>query len=115
MNLQPSLRAKLIAAALSLLVIVALNIAKKIGSLGAAAGALEILMALLTVAFAFLGVFRSPVLQLLWGWMACLIAPIAASACVSNFRSPDLIEHMFGALALSIVGYLLLADREVRD
>jgi hypothetical protein len=68
------------------------------------------------VFLAFWGVFRSPQLQLLWGWLSAPFAPLAIIFLLVGFiPGPEVLSVSVSAAAAVIGGYLLLLDADVKD
>ena len=114
MNAPIPIRAKLITAALSLSVVCAFSTLHHIGERGFAETAFRIACVVFAVGLAFLGVFGSAQLQLLWGWCLAAAAPLLLGLCIVVLRGSDLVLGSVATLAALVGGYLLLADTSVR-
>lgn len=114
MNAPLPIRAKLIAAALSLSVVFAFTSLHDLGTRSSGDALFRVGCVVFAVGLAFFGVFASAQLQLLWGWSLALSVPFIVVLCILDFRGPLLIWASVAAFAASIGGYLLLADAGVR-
>jgi len=115
MSAPPPIRAKLITSALSLSLVLVISTLREIGAARSSSeAAFRIGYVVFGTALAFLGVFRSPQLQLLWGWSLAVAVPVLIGLCIIAYRGTDLICALVATLAALVGGYLLLADTSVR-
>lgn len=82
------------------------------GSSGEAA--FRIACVVFAVFLAFIGVFRSAHLQLLWGWGLALGIPALVVLCIFVLRGLTLVLGLLAMATAAIGAYLLLIDSSVR-
>lgn len=115
MNPPLPIRAKLIAAAVSIALLCGFSILHGIEMRSTG----EVVFRVCCVAFftllAFGGVFGNAQLQVLWGWGLALAAPTLAAFCIFEFRGTALILGFVGTAVAVAGGYLLLMDSGVKD
>jgi hypothetical protein len=115
MNTPLPVRPKLIAAAISLVLLFGFATLYNIETHSTG----EVIFRVSCVAFATLlafgGVFGNPQLQVLWGWGLAVAAPLLTALCILEFRGTALVWGSLGAVVAIIGGYLLLIDSNVRD
>ncbi|MEQ2007337.1 MAG: hypothetical protein ABMA26_11115 [Limisphaerales bacterium] len=115
MNATLSIRAKLTAATLALVLVCAFTNLHDIGTRSSGEAEFRIVCTSFSVLLAFSGVYGSAQLQLLWGWCLAMAAPALAALCVFEFRGTDLIFGVLAMAAAVVGGFLLLMDPAVRD
>jgi hypothetical protein len=115
MNAPLPIRSKLIAAAVSLVLLCGFSILHDIESRSTGEVVFRVCCVVFSTFLAFGGVFGNAQLQVLWGWELAVTAPALAALCVFEFRGTALILGFLGTVVAAIGGYLLLMDSSVRD
>lgn len=114
MNAPLPIRAKLIAAALMLVVVSAFATLHDIGARSLGEAAFRVGCVVFSVLVAYIGAFGSAQLHLLWGWGLVVSAPALAALCIFVFRGSDFIFGLLAMAAAVAGGYLLLMDASVK-
>ena len=114
MNAPLPVRAKLIAAASSLVLLCAFSILHDIQTHSTGEVFFRICCVALATLLAFGGVFGNAQLQVLWGWGLAVAAPALAALCVFKLRGPDMLLGFIGTVVAVAGGYLLLIDSNVK-
>src|SRR5690349_12749011 len=114
MNAPFPIRAKLITAALSLVLLCGFSTFYHIESRSGGEIAFRVCCMAFGTFLAFGGVFGNAGLQLFWGWGLAVAAPCLAALCIFMLRGSDLIFGLLMMAAAVVGGYLLLMDSSVR-
>jgi hypothetical protein len=110
------LRAKLIAAAGSLLVPLSFDLFHNIARRGEGEIVFRVGCFILGVFLGFGGVFGNAQLQVFWGWGLAITAPLLTMFLLLGFvPGSDVLWTSASVLAAFVGGYILLLDADVRD
>lgn len=115
MNVPLPIRAKLIAAALMLVIICALDDMLHIRGRSSGDALLRIACAVVGVWVALLGIFRSAQFQVVCGWILAFAGSLLGVVCAFSFRGSNLLLGFLAMVASFIGSYLLLLDAGVKD
>lgn len=115
MNVPLPIRAKLITAAVSLVLLCGFSILHDIETRSAGGVVFRVCCVAFAALLAFAGVFGNAQLQVLWGWGLAVAASALAALCVFEFRGTALILGFVGTVVSVAGGYLLLMDSGVKD
>jgi len=115
MNAPFPIRAKLITATVSLVLLCGFSILHNIETRSTGEVVFRVCFVAFATLLAFGGVFGNAQLQVLWGWGLAVAAPALAALCVFQFRGTALILGFVGTVVALAGGYLLLMDSGVKD
>jgi hypothetical protein len=116
MNAPLPVRAKLIAAAASLLAVFSIGLLHRIGGFGAGEIIFRIGYLVFAVFLAFGGVFGNAKLQLFWGIGLACVAPFLMIALLLGLvRGSDVLSCSAAAISAFVGAYLLLLDSAIKE
>ena len=115
MNAPLPIQAKLITAAVSLVLLFGFSMLHDMETRSTGEVAFRVCCVAFATLLAFGGVFVNAQLQVLWGWGLAVAAPALAALCVFQFRGTALVLGSVGTVVAMAGGYLLLMDSGVKD
>jgi len=109
------IRVKLVMAALTLVLVCSFSVLREFNTTGYGEIALCVGLLVFSAFIAFAGVFRSSLLQLLWGWSLAVATLALAILCVVVYRGAELVFGLVALFGAVFGSYLLLIDSSVRS
>ena len=114
MNDRLTAPARLTIAAVCLSLVSAFSVLSRITGYSSGEAAFRLACLVFAVVLVFMGVHRSAMLQLLWGWGLVVVVPALLALCIVSFRGLELIGGLISLVAASVGGYLLVVDASVK-